>query len=52
MLETSAKTNVNIEQAFHVLAEDILKKQLSKDNEEPTSNIHVSEMKDKKGGCC
>lgn len=51
-LETSAKTNVNIEQAFYNLAEDILKKQLSKDNEETSQNIHVSNNQDKKGGCC
>jgi len=52
-LETSAKTNVNIENAFHALAEDILRKQLSKDNEEPTNNIHVTDHKDKKSsGCC
>ncbi|KAK3729803.1 hypothetical protein QZH41_013333 [Actinostola sp. cb2023] len=51
-LETSAKANVNIEQAFHALAEDILRKQLSKDTEEPSNNIHVTDQKDKKGGCC
>ena len=51
-LETSAKTNVNIEQAFYNLAEDILKKQLSKDNEETSQNIHVSSNQEKKGGCC
>ena len=50
-LETSAKTNINIEQAFYNLAEDILKKQLTKDNEETSQNIHVSNTKDK-GGCC
>ena len=61
-LETSAKTNENIELAFYNLAEDILKKQLSKDNEETsqlskdneeTSQIiHVSNPQEKKGGCC
>lgn len=51
-LETSAKTNVNIEQAFYNLAEDILKKQLTKDNEETSQNIHVSNTQEKKGGCC
>lgn len=51
-LETSAKTNINIEQAFYNLAEDILKKQLSKDNEETSQNIHVSNTQEKKGGCC
>ncbi|KAL9986965.1 hypothetical protein ACROYT_G001188 [Oculina patagonica] len=47
-LETSAKTNVNIEKAFYNLAEDILKKQLSKDNEETSQNIHVSNTQEKK----
>ena len=52
ILETSAKINVNIEQAFQTLAEDILKKQLSKDSEEPTSNIQVGDAKERRGGCC
>ena len=51
-LETSAKTNVNIEQAFFNLAEDILKKQLTKDNEETSQNIHVNNTQEKKSGCC
>jgi hypothetical protein len=43
---------VNIEKAFYALAEDILKKQLSKDNEEPSNNIHIHDQKDQKKGCC
>lgn len=51
-LETSAKTNVNIEQAFYNLAEDILKKQLSKDSEETSQNINVNNTQPKGHGCC
>lgn len=51
-LETSAKTNVNIEQAFFYLAEDILKKQLTKANEDTSQNIHVNNTQEKKSGCC
>ena len=52
-LETSAKTNVNIEQAFNNLAEDILKKQLNKEEDDKEGgNIHVHNQNGKKGGCC
>nr|XP_058972215.1 ras-related protein Rab-10-like [Pocillopora verrucosa] len=49
--EISAETNVNIEQAFYTLAEDILKKQLTKDNEETSQNIRVNNIQEKKSSC-
>ncbi|CAH3189806.1 unnamed protein product [Porites lobata] len=49
--EVSAKKNINIEEAFYKLAEKMLEKKLSTDNEETSQNIRVSDTEEKKGRC-
>ena len=50
--EVSAEENINIKEALYNLAEKMLEKKLSTDNEETSQNIHVSNTQEKKGGCC
>ncbi|XP_073257822.1 ras-related protein Rab-10-like, partial [Porites lutea] len=49
--EVSAEKNINIEEALYNLAEKILEKKLSTDNEETSQNIRVSDTEEKKGRC-
>jgi len=51
--ETSAKDNINIEQAFITLAEDILNKQSpTRDNDDPKIIPGTSSEAQKKDSCC
>ncbi|XP_002730366.1 ras-related protein Rab-10-like [Saccoglossus kowalevskii] len=52
-LETSAKSNVNVEKAFMTLAEDILRKTPQKDSNPDSSSVSVhKETSSRKSGCC
>lgn len=50
--EVSAEENINIKEALYNLAEKMLEKKLSTNNEETSQNIRVSDAEEKKGGCC
>ena len=49
--EVSAEENINIKEALYNLAEKMLEKKLSTDNEETSQNICVSDTEEKKGRC-
>ncbi|CAB4036163.1 ras-related Rab-10-like, partial [Paramuricea clavata] len=53
-LETSAKDNVNIEDAFYMLAQDILKKQLQNksSNADTQNTVPIKTQNKDSGGCC
>ncbi|CAH3161671.1 unnamed protein product, partial [Porites lobata] len=49
--EVSAEENISIKEALYNLAEKMLEKKLSTDNEETSQNIRVSDTEEKKGRC-
>ncbi|XP_077991396.1 ras-related protein Rab-10-like [Glandiceps talaboti] len=52
-LETSAKSNINVEKAFMTLAEDILKKTPQKDSSTDPNAVNVNrEQSSSKARCC
>jgi Ras-related protein Rab-10 len=54
-METSAKANINIEQAFHELASAILDKTAGRELQEPTDRVAVDRRANERSAtnrCC
>lgn len=51
-LETSAKSNINVEEAFFTLARDIKKRLIDTADTNKQNNVNLNDQSGSKQGCC